>query len=64
MSGRSYAKVFFSRRNQNTVGRVAPQGRKERKVFMKKVLLIVAMLLVVSPVMATVTITAVNEGTF
>jgi hypothetical protein len=31
---------------------------------MKKALLIVAMLLVVSPVMASVTITAVNEGTY
>jgi len=44
------------------VKRVASQGRKERKVFMKKVLLIVSMLLVVSPVMATVTVTAVQEG--
>ncbi len=64
MSGRSYAKVLISRENQNTVKRVASQGRKERKVFMKKALLIVALLLVVSPVMATVTITAVNEGTY
>jgi uncharacterized lipoprotein YajG len=43
---------------------VALQGRKERKVFMKKLLLIVAMLLTASQVMADVTITAVNEGTF
>jgi hypothetical protein len=64
MSERSFAKVFFSRKNQNSVGRVASQGRKERKVFMKKVLLIVAMLLVVSPVMATVTITATQQGTY
>jgi hypothetical protein len=64
MSERSFAKVFFSRKNQNSVGRVASQGRKERKVFMKKVLLIVALLLVVSPVMAGVTITAYNEGTY
>ena len=64
MSERSYARLFFSRENQNAVGRVAPQGRKERKVFMKKALLIVAMLLAVSPVMATVTINAVNEGTW
>jgi beta-lactam-binding protein with PASTA domain len=35
---------------------VALQGRKERKVFMKKTLLIVAMLLLVTPVMATTTI--------
>jgi hypothetical protein len=40
------------------------QGRKERKVFMKKALLVVAMLLAASQVMADVTITAVNEGTF
>jgi hypothetical protein len=32
------------------------KGRKERKVFMKKALLIVAMLLLVSPVMATTTV--------
>jgi beta-lactam-binding protein with PASTA domain len=53
---------LFSGRNQNTAGRVALQGRKERKVFMRKALLIVAMLLSVVPVMATTTITAVNEG--
>jgi hypothetical protein len=38
------------------------QGRKERKVFMRKALLIVAMLLLVTPVMATTTITAVKES--
>jgi beta-lactam-binding protein with PASTA domain len=35
---------------------VALQGRKERKVFMRKALLIVAMLLLVTPVMATTTV--------
>jgi hypothetical protein len=48
---------LFSGRNQNTARRVALQGRKERKVFMKKTLLIVAMLLLVAtPVMATTTV--------
>ena len=56
---------LFSGRNQDTARRVALQGRKERKVFMKKALLIVAMLLLVAtPVMATTTITAVQEGEF
>jgi len=64
MSGRSYAKLFFSRGNQNTVRRVASQGRKERKVpFMKKVLMVVAMLLLATPVFAAdVTITATASG--
>jgi hypothetical protein len=43
---------------------VALQGRKERKVLMRKALLIVAMLLSVVPVMAATTITAVQEGEF
>jgi len=48
---------LFSGRNQDTARRVALQGRKERKVFMKKTLLIVAMLLLVAtPVMATTTV--------
>jgi len=48
---------LFSGRNQNTARRVALQGRKERKVFMKKTLLIVAMLLLVAtPVMASTTV--------
>jgi len=54
--------ILFSGRNQNTAERVALQGRKERKVFMRKALLIVAMLLLVTPVMATTTITATPEG--
>jgi len=55
---------LFSGRNQNTAERVALQGRKERKVLMRKALLIVALLLLVTPVMATTTITAVQEGQF
>jgi hypothetical protein len=65
MSGRNYVlcEVFYSAGETRTLQSVwLCKGRKERKVFMRKALLIVAMLLLVTPVMATTTITAVKDG--
>jgi hypothetical protein len=64
-NGCNQAKVLLSRRNQNFVGCVALQKRKKRKEgkFMRRFSLIVAMLLVAAPAMATVTITATQRTT-
>jgi beta-lactam-binding protein with PASTA domain len=57
MSGRSYAKFFIQRvKPEHCRACGFAKGRKERKVLMRKALLIVAMLLVVAPVMATTTV--------
>jgi len=64
MSGRSYAKLLFSRKKPEHC-EVCGLARKKRKVgsFMKKVLLVVALLLLATPVFAAdVTITATPVG--
>jgi hypothetical protein len=57
MSGRSYAKFFIQRvKPEHCRACGFAKEEKKGKVFMKKTLLIVAMLLLVSPVMATTTV--------
>jgi hypothetical protein len=64
MSGRSYAKFFIQREKPGHCKACGFAGKKRKEGFMKKALLIVAMLLLVTPVMAATTITAVQGVQF